>query len=373
MDLSIISFTENGIRLSVKLSEKIEEKLQKTGNGNGRYPKAVRLFTKCADYGEKTGANGRTEQKVSVVPERIGVWAGEQMEQKNALLFIGACGIAVRAIAPHVTDKLHDSPVLVMDEKGQYVIPILSGHVGGANELALWIAGSTGAEPVITTATDVNGAFAVDLFAKKNGLSIVNPDGIAKVSSRVLAGQSLTVSVETGHCEKDGKLPEGIQMTAYPPAKRVDVVITSENREFDTALLLKPREYIIGMGCRRGKEAAKIEALICRTLEQEGISVMQAAALASIDVKRDEPGLLAWSRKEKLPFLTYTAEELQGVRGAFQGSDFVKEQVGIDNVCERAALKAAGPDGVLVYGKHAEDGITIAIARKEWKVDFEKA
>ena len=105
---------------------------------------------------------------IRYVEEGMGEWAGKQMAEKHTLLFIGACGIAVRAIAPYITDKLHDSAVLVMDEGGNYIIPILSGHVGGANEIAVKIAVEIGAVPVITTATDINGKFAVDLFAKRN-------------------------------------------------------------------------------------------------------------------------------------------------------------------------------------------------------------
>ena len=126
------------------------------------------------------------------VQESVSVWAGEQMAAHHALVFVGACGIAVRAIAPWITDKLHDSPVLVIDEQGQYVIPLLSGHVGGANELAVRLAGELGAVPVITTATDLHGSFAVDLFAKRNDLWIHNREGIARVSAKILAGEKIT-------------------------------------------------------------------------------------------------------------------------------------------------------------------------------------
>ena len=120
MKLSIISFTEKGILLSERIAELLHET-------------EYALYTKCRDYGKERGT-------VQFVNQSIEKWAKEQFEERNTLLFIGACGIAVRAIAPHITDKLHDSPVLVIDERGQYVIPLLSGHVGGANEIAISIA-----------------------------------------------------------------------------------------------------------------------------------------------------------------------------------------------------------------------------------------
>lgn len=364
MDFSIISFTENGITLSKEIAGKLENTEKESRPDYGQ----VSLYTKC------TGCpDSARNQTILFVKKGIGEWAKEQFEKKNAMVFIGACGIAVRAIAPYITDKLHDSPVLVMDEKGHYVIPLLSGHMGGANELAVFLAKEIGAEPVITTATDINKKFAVDLFAKKNGLSIVNRDGIAGVSSKVLAGQEIIVSVETGHFEENSKMPQGIRMTEYPPLQKADIVITSEEKEFDTVILLRPKEYVIGMGCRKGKEAEKIEEFVACHLQKAGISLMQVVGLASIDVKKEEPGLLAWSRKEKLPFITYTAEELQCVKGDFHRSDFVKNRVGVDNVCERAALKAAGTEGRLVYEKHAEDGMTLAIAQKKWSVSFHEA
>ncbi len=351
MKLSIISFTENGILLSEKTAKMLSEECV--------------LYTKC-------GTCGKHGQTVRFVTGSIGEWAKEQFEERNALLFIGACGIAVRAVAPHITDKLHDSPVLAMDENGRYVIPLLSGHVGGANELAVSIAEITGAEPVITTATDIHNKFAIDMFAKRNGLIIVNKEGIARVSSKVLAGESIVMSVEHGHSEKDVELPEGVEMAEYPPLQRVDVVIASEDREFETSILLRPKEYVIGVGCRKGKEADKIEDFIVSHLQEAGISLVQVSGMASVDAKKDEPGFLVLSHKEKIPFITYTAEELRCVEGNFHKSEFVKKQVGVDNVCERAALKMCGQGGRLIYGKSAEDGMTIAIARRDWRVSFDE-
>lgn len=352
MSLCVISFTQNGMECSKMIAEKCETE-------------DVRLFTKCSICKEQV-------TDVEFVKDSITKWTREQMEKKYSLLFIGACGIAVRAIAPCVVDKLTDSPVLVMDEKGKYIIPVLSGHMGGANELAGKLAQKTGAQTVITTATDINERFAVDLFAKKNGLYIANKDGIAKVSSKVLSGKEIFLSVETGHIDMDSRLPEGITIVEYPPTKPVDVVISEIKPPCETLLYLQPREYVLGMGCKKGMETGKIEDLIHRKLDESGIRENQIFALASIDIKSREEGFLSWSRKRGVPFLTFSAEQLQEVTGRFQSSDFVLRQTGVDNVCERAALRGCKSGGKLMMKKYAENGITIAIAKREWRVFFDE-
>lgn len=370
MRLSVISFTEKGRMLSDEVLKKLEKP-------HGEIE--VNLYTKC-----KACAGDRAYAHVEIVTTSLGEWTKVQLEERNALLFIGACGIAVRAIAPYLVDKLHDVPVLVMDEQGRHIIPILSGHMGGANELAVYIAEKTGAEPVITTATDLNEKFAVDMFAKKNGLFVANKDGIAKVSAKVLAGKEITISIEPGHggyrkrneSDTEGSrmgpngLPGEIRLTAYPPSGPVDVVITSQEETVRAAVVLRPKEYIIGMGCKRGKSADEIDGFIAKKISELSISSTQIYALASISQKGNEPGMIEWCRKKGVRFLTYTAEELQKTEGEFKKSAFVEEQVGVDNVCERAAVKASGHGGKLISGKYAENGITIAVSRREWMVQF---
>lgn len=366
--LCVISFTENGKRLSAYILNRFEQaekdRQAKTGI-------ELALFTKHKSQGTENSSH-----PIRFVESPLGEWAKAQMREKNALLFIGACGIAVRATAPHLTDKLHDSPVLVMDERGRYVIPVLSGHMGGANELAVCLAERVGAEPVITTATDLNGKFAVDLFARRNGLAVINREGIAKVSARVLAGEEISLCIECAEladlenmtdASEKLCLPPEVRIVPYPPDKPVDILITSEEKTgelpFGAALLLRPKNYVIGLGCKRGKTAEELERLITGQLDRLGISKVQLLALASISQKQDEQGIIEWCRRADIPFLTYTAEELQTVEGDFQKSDFVMRTVGVDNVCERAALKACGAGGQLISPKYAEDGITIAVAR----------
>lgn len=377
MKVSIISFTLKGIELSLKIKKAF----------SGETEEDLCLYTKCS-HAEKslterklTGKN-LAESGLSYVEQPLTEWTGEQMKKRRSLLFIGACGIAVRAIAPFLTDKLNDVPVLVMDEQGRFVIPVLAGHVGGANELAVSLAERMGSTPVITTATDLNHCFAVDLFARRNALHIVNKDGIAKVSSRILAGEEVTMAVEEGHFREEEagilgekrlleeiNVPEGIRLVSTESL--ADVLVAPASYGQGRLLTLRPKEYVIGIGCKRGKAAEQIDHFVHRVLKESGISMEQVAAFVSIDRKKDEEGILWMSSHYGIPFVTYSAEELQQVEGTFHASEFVKSQVGVDNVCERAALRFSGPDGILITGKQAEDGITAAIVKRRWRVSFD--
>lgn len=380
MKLAIISFTENGIKLSQTVAKRL----------SGR---KVMLYTKCSRYTAE-------DLKVQRVKESLQVWTAQRMAEGDALLFIGACGIAVRAIAPNLTDKLYDVPVLVMDEEGQYVIPILSGHVGGANELARELADLIDARPVITTATDVQKKFAVDLFAKRNHLEIMNKDGIAKVSAKALAGRQLTIAVraqniecyhpkfcevrEEDFTEAENQLLQEASMHKHdwevcgvePPLRlvpyvknqQIDIVVSETPDNKNALIWLRPKRYVVGMGCRKNKDTEELLGFYQETLEQAMVEPGEVYALASIDKKRDEPGLLAISERMRIPFFTYTAEELNRVGACVHSSEFVKAQVGVDNVCERAALAGCEANGTLIYEKQAFDGMTIAIAERNWSV-----
>lgn len=383
MKVSIISFTLKGIELSLKIKKAF----------SGETEEELCLYTKCS-HAEKSLTERKLTEKnlaekdlvesgLSYVEQPLTEWTGEQMKKRRSLLFIGACGIAVRAIAPFLTDKLNDVPVLVMDEQGRFVIPVLAGHVGGANELAVSLAERMGSTPVITTATDLNHCFAVDLFARRNALHIVNKDGIAKVSSRILAGEEVTMAVEEGHFREEEagilgekrlleeiNVPEGIRLVSTESL--ADVLVAPASYGQGCLLTLRPKEYVIGIGCKRGKAAEQIDHFVHRVLKESGISMEQVAAFVSIDRKKDEEGILWMSSHYGIPFVTYSAEELQQVEGTFHASEFVKSQVGVDNVCERAALRFSGPDGILITGKQAEDGITAAIVKRRWSVSFDE-
>lgn len=276
--------------------------------------------------------------------ETLSEWASEMFASGNALIFVGAVGIAVRAIAASVRDKLTDSPVIVIDDMGNYVIPILSGHAGGGNKLALTIAELIGACPVITTSTDIHGAFSADVFAGENRLTIRNRDGIRKVSAKAIEGKPVTLSI------KD-----------YPPKGPADVIIADEtDREY--SLLLSPKKYTLGLGMRKGIGAEEAEAFITGILDKNNIITSDIYSVCTIDIKQTEPAIRAYCDKYRLPLITFDAALLNKAEGDFTSSEFVKQTTGVDNVCERAAVMGAGPGSSLIVRKQTGGGITVAVA-----------
>ena len=294
----------------------------------------------------------------------VGQWAETGFRDADALVFCCATGIAVRAIAPWIKSKTEDPAVIVADERGNFVIPLLSGHLGGANELALTMATHLGATPVLTTATDLNGTFSVDQFAKKNHLWIEDMSLAKAVSAALLAGEKVGFTSDVSCI---GALPEGL--TERETELGVCVTSQTDKAPFARTLRLFPICYAAGLGCRRGKDIRDMERFFLKQLSASGATIRELRFIASIDVKKDEPCLVLLCKKYKLPFLTYSAEQLSTVPGVFSGSDFVKAMTGVDSVCERAAVLAGG--GKLVRRKAAADGMTFALAQSEEAIRFE--
>jgi cobalt-precorrin 5A hydrolase len=293
--------------------------------------------------------------------EGLGQWTESRFETDGALVFIGAAGIAVRAIAPFVKSKTTDPAVLVLDEWGRFVIPVLSGHIGGANELGKTVASLLDAIPVITTATDCSGVFAVDTWASKNGLRILNPHRIKWISARLLAGENIKVRslfpiVST--------LPQGL----CEDARSYDIAITFKTKGSANALRLVPPVLTLGVGCRKGVTAEALDRAYALLLKKSSFYKEAVAQVCSIDLKADEPGLLEFCRSRSLPLRTFSAAELGAVKGSFTASEFVHQTTGVDNVCERSAVLGSG--GTLLTEKDAGSGITMAFAIAPYAVRF---
>lgn len=288
-------------------------------------------------------------------------WTAEQFAQKDALIFVGAVGIAVRAIAPHCRSKVSDPAVVVLDECGQFAIPLLSGHLGGANALARQLAAVCGAVSVITTATDANGVFAVDEWAKRQHCTVLEPERIKRVSGALLAGKTVHYTADWPIA---GTPPAGVQPAEKDTPADFALTLSPAN----DALHLVPRIAVLGVGCRRGVTARQLEdgfAAFCRAHSLAPQAIVQAA---SIDLKQKEQGLAAFCQNHGWPIQFYTADILRTAPGQFTASGFVQSVTGVDNVCERAAVCASG--GQLLYPKWARDGMTFAVALRPFAPDW---
>lgn len=284
--------------------------------------------------------------------------------KSDALIFICACGIAVRAVAPHLRSKASDPAVLVLDDGGKFVIPLLSGHLGGANALAELLAGRLGAIPVVTTATDTGGKFSPDSFAAANSLLLTDLKAAKEIASAVLDGESIGIRSDHPYQNLPPELTEdtGCRTGIY--------IGTDVIKPFPVTLQLVPKNLVVGIGCRRGISAKAITDFTASVFAGAGLSEERICKAISIDLKADEPGLLAFCADRKIPLQTFSAAELTEAKGEFSASAFVVQTTGVDNVCERSAVLGSG--GRLILKKTAGNGITVAVAEMPVLLDFAK-
>ena len=293
-------------------------------------------------------------------PDSLSDWTKKHFADDDGLVFVGAVGIAVRAIAPYIQKKWKDPAVVAVDECAQFAVPLLSGHLGGANRLARAVSEVCGAQAVITTATDVNGVFAVDEWARCQGLSVIDPQHIKLISGKLLAGGSVKVYSPS---PIEGECPTGVEVAESLPA---DVAVSV--RQEKAVLSLAPKTVVLGVGCRKATPQSTIESVLERFLQENRLYLESICAVASIDLKKEEPGLIAFCRSHGWEFQTCTAQELRQVAGEFTPSAFVSQITGVDNVCERSAVFVSG--GGLLIKKFAADGVTMAAAEKPFRLDW---
>ena len=316
--LRILSFTKTGIELNEKLCKKLNN-------------------DSCAGYAPKRILDRK--EKLTYLPENIPEWIQEYWGVDD-FLFIGAAGIAVRMIAPSVKDKYTDSAVLVMDEKAQHIIPLLSGHMGGAIPLAEQIADREKAK---------------------------------LISVAVLEGESVGIYVEDGYpLLKQKAIKETEQYTELKWCDSKDmlneyeygVCISTDTKDSSKRILvLQIGNVVAGVGCRKGTAMQILEQGISETTARHGLDQRQLEAIVSIDLKAEETGLNELSEKWKVPFITYTSEQLKSTGEASSSSEFVQQVTGVDNVCERAVkyyLKDE-KDGKIIQEKLRLDRMTVSL------------
>ena len=359
--------------------------------GGLRTGKAVRTHLEKNGYETRLGVKSRyitedPDKRVEIIQKSLSWWTESVFSITDVLVFVGATGIAVRAIAPYVADKRQDPAVLVLDEGGQFVISLLSGHLGGANEAAQMLAEGLGAVPVITTATDVRNRFAVDVFAKNNQLWISDMKLAKEVSARLLREEEICVTADpemedaVRRSFSEQKVPRGLRFVPRAESAvrrdgeketvRIHLGVAKYPYLGEHTLYLVPKQVALGVGCRKDTSYETIRGFVEETLSKAGIFKEAVACLASIDLKAAEPGMIRLSEDFQIPFHCYSAEELSKAPGTYRASDFVKTVTGVDNVCERSAVLAS-QNGRLIVKKQSAGGVTAACAVKDWRIHFE--
>ncbi|HVN95983.1 MAG TPA: precorrin-3B C(17)-methyltransferase [Syntrophorhabdaceae bacterium] len=278
----------------------------------------------------------------------------ESWDTGRVLIFITACGIVVRAIAPLIKDKKKDPAVLVLDEKGDFVISLLSGHLGGANENTAKIATFLGARPVITTSTDLNGMTSLDVWAKKSNLTVDDWSLVPRAATRFINTGVLKVYA-------DIPLDLPLDFTVVSAPSSADVLITNKNRLREASgVYLRPKNLFVGIGCNRGTSHEEMEEALRQTLRRHNLSFFSIASLATVDRKADEAGLISLSRAHGFPVRTFTPDELNSVKGLTR-SQAAFNATGAQAVAEPAAILASA-DGRLIVPKQRAGSVTVAVA-----------
>lgn len=291
---------------------------------------------------------------------------------------IGFCavGAMVRLIAPFLGDKKTDPAVVALDECARFAVSVVSGHIGGANILAEKVAGMLGAIPVITTASDVSRTLAVDLLGQGLGWKVEKWENTARVSADVINGERVGLVQTCG--EKDwlesAPIPENIYLFSSIEEAQGErpeslLLITDQLVADDRlgglaekTVIYRPKSLVAGVGCNKGAPLEELEEALQAVLKENGLSFHSIRNLATIDQKKEEPALLAFSVKHNIPISYYSASELNSVERVPNPSEAALARVGAQGVAEPAALLDSRND-FLLREKIKKGNYTIAIAR----------
>lgn len=317
--IACISFTQNGTRLA--------EKIRSAFHGQ------VDVFTKDTYKSNLSGI----------------------FETYGGIIFISSTGIAVRLSAPFLQDKTHDPAVVVVDDLGRFAISLVSGHIGGANELARRIAEILNCQPIITTASDGRGIEAIDLFAQRHDLFIENLEDAKTITAMMVGDKPIKLISE---------IPVTLNYQQVVEQNPAGCIYVTSQKYVECALphcLLRPKNLNVGIGCKRGKTQEEILKAIRQIFQVHNLSLNSIKTFATIDRKRGETGLLDICKTLQRPLKCFTKEEIQQVQYRFPASSLVQSKVGVSAVCEPCAYLAGGK---IIVGKTIIDGVTVAVARE---------
>ncbi len=345
--LALITLSEEGLQLAQTLNDSFKQ----------------------ADVYVRDGAQTNQDADVNTF-ENLRKTVEALFDRYDGFIFVMAAGIVTRVLGPIANDKSTDPAAVVMDEKGQYAIPLLSGHLGGANNLARFLAREHGAEPVITTATDVHNHPAIDELAKRENLLIESMDPIKTVHRAILSGEAIDVFTEQ---ELDWPDPfrirplhpnQVVQVSDLPFNASAAVLVTNRIKKGTPQgplLTLRPCNLHAGIGYRKDKSASELIEQIESTLNACYKHQLSLQRIATIDLKSDDPELEEVGKYFGVPIVFFGADELQTVSERVHSSSFVQKVTGTGNVCEAAALLSADPSGTILHEKTARNEITTAL------------
>jgi precorrin-4 C11-methyltransferase len=349
--LAIVTLTKSGAQLGTELKKKIP---------------AAHLFVP-----RKLGIKG---VRVKPYTQPLHDLFGELVHGYRGFICIMATGIVVRTITPFLTHKSVDPAVVVLDEKGRFAISLVSGHLGGANELAEKVASLTGGKSVITTATDVHSMPAIDLLAKQLDCSTLHYTMLKGCNYAVLHGEKVGIYPDTvkpyfpvGGKHKIRFYKTITRLLASDSAYKIIIsnkqgAVTPDHKQAqDTTLLLTPRNLVVGIGCNRSTSCAEIEDTVKKVLGRAQLSFQAIKKIATVSIKSNEKGLLAFARKYNFEIEFHTPEQLNKVVCPTPPSKNVLNAVGSKGVCEPSALLSAGVT-TLLCAKKKTPNVTVAVA-----------
>ncbi len=348
MNIAIIAITGNGVRLGCRLRDALLD--------SALYV-PPKWDIACA--GPFIPFPGCLKELV------VGLW-----RKADGLVFIMATGIVVRLIAPLLEGKDRDPAVVVMDESGKFAVSLLSGHLGGANDLAGRCAAITGAMPVITTATDANGLPSFDMLAKEQGWAIEDLSRVKTLNALLLEKGHIAVVDPTGHVEQHfsgrGNLTFHPDFSAARKSGAQGFLFVT-NRSIPpqlqnpALLVLRPQNLVLGIGCNSGTGAEEIGEVVLANLKRQFLSIRSVRCIATAAAKRNESGLSLFAEKNTLPVIYYESNELNAVASPSPPSPHALEAIGATGVAEPAAL-IASDGGRLLLKKVKSGNVTLAIA-----------
>ncbi len=346
MNIAIVAITARGAALARRLG-------REAGSGEIWLPERLRSDDGCRYFGEPVTA---------LLPRLFAVVDG--------LVCIMATGIVVRTLAPHLRGKEVDPAVVVLDEAGQFAISLLSGHLGGANDLARELAELTGGRAVITTATDVNGLPAWDDVARRLGYGVEPLAHVKTLNRLLLEGRPIHLVDRLGLVAGAFAAVAAVRICAtfaeaLQPGAAGAVLVSNrylpQLANSANLLALRPKNLIVGIGCNRGTGADEIESAVRQALQRAFLAFSSIGQLASIDAKADEAGLLEFAGRHGLPLQFHPAAALNEIVVPSPSSAHALAAVGASGVCEPAALLSAR-GGSLLLRKQKLGNVTVAVA-----------